>query len=156
MKGNARGFTLIELLVVIAIIGVLSAVIIASLNTARQRGDDARRFADIHAVIQALELYANDNNGQYPVTPTSGTGCGGTKSCVDNLTQLVSGKYIPSLPSDPSNVWANTAYDFRYCATGTHDYIILIRTESAHSSTWCRPQTPVTSTACGWQTFVSC
>ncbi|PIS43439.1 pilus assembly protein, partial [Candidatus Kaiserbacteria bacterium CG08_land_8_20_14_0_20_50_21] len=33
-QNRSRGFTLIELLVVIAIIGILSAVVLASLNTA--------------------------------------------------------------------------------------------------------------------------
>ena len=32
-----KGFTLIELLVVIAIIGILSSVVLASFNTARQK-----------------------------------------------------------------------------------------------------------------------
>jgi prepilin-type N-terminal cleavage/methylation domain-containing protein len=65
MKNNMRrGFTLIELLVVIAIIGILSSVVLASLNTARGKGSDAAiksNLANIRA--QAEILY--DSNGNY-------------------------------------------------------------------------------------------
>ncbi|MEK7995391.1 MAG: type II secretion system protein, partial [Planctomycetota bacterium] len=60
-----RGFTLIELLVVIAIIGMLSSVILASLNTARQKARDARRLSDMKQIQTALELYY-DTNRAYP------------------------------------------------------------------------------------------
>lgn len=60
-----RGFTLIELLVVIAIIGILSAVVLASLNTARQKGNDAAIKADLGSVRTQAALYYDDHNGTY-------------------------------------------------------------------------------------------
>jgi general secretion pathway protein G len=82
-KKSTKGFTLIELLVVIAIIGILSSVVLASLNTARLKSRDTRRIADVKQLQLALALYF-DSNASYPVT----------------LSQLAP-TYIAAIPTDP-------------------------------------------------------
>ena len=54
---NKRGFTLIELLVVIAIIGILSSVVLASLNSARAKGADASIKSSLANMRAQAELY---------------------------------------------------------------------------------------------------
>lgn len=66
MGDKERGFTLIELLVVIAIIGILSSVVLASLNSARKKGRDARRISDLKQIQLALEMYYDSNSSEYP------------------------------------------------------------------------------------------
>jgi len=65
---NKKGFTLIELLVVVAIMGLLAALAVVALNTARARARDARRVSDIKQIQTALELYYMDNY-KYPADP---------------------------------------------------------------------------------------
>ena len=62
-KNRSQGFTLIELLVVIAIIGILSAVVLASLNTARSKGNDAAIQSNLATIqVQAEVFYGTDNS----------------------------------------------------------------------------------------------
>lgn len=68
-KKISGGFTLIELLVVIAVIGILASVVLASLNSARKKGADAKIKSELKQIATALELYY-DKYGAYVVTGT--------------------------------------------------------------------------------------
>ena len=99
-----RGFTLIELLVVIAIIGILSSVVLASLNSAREKSRDAKRISDIKQLQLALELYFDSNSG-YPSALTT--------------ANLVTPGYIAALPVDPSS---GSAYSYAALNAGCTSY----------------------------------
>jgi prepilin-type N-terminal cleavage/methylation domain-containing protein len=74
MKKN-QGFTLIELLVVIAIIGILASVVLASLNSARDKGKDASIKASLSSARAQAELYyAGDGSNTYGTAGTTGDG----------------------------------------------------------------------------------
>ena len=110
-KRTTRGFTLIELLVVIAIIGILSSVVLASLNDARTKSRDAKRIADIKQLQLALEL-SFDTNGTYPA----------------NLAALASGGQIASIPDDPL-----ASQDYLYTQISATDYVLRAQLETDHS-----------------------
>lgn len=74
VKGHLKGFTLIELLVVIAIIGILSAVVLASLSTARSKGKDASVQESMSGMRAAAEIYYSNTGNSYG-TQTAGASC---------------------------------------------------------------------------------
>ncbi len=59
-----KGFTLIELLVVIAIIGILSSVVLASLNSARAKGADAAVKSGLANMRAQAELFFDSAGNQ--------------------------------------------------------------------------------------------
>ena len=117
-KNKQKGFTLIELLVVIAIIGVLSSVVLASLNTARQKSRDATRIATLKQIQLALELYYDENRA-YPA--------------VLDVASLVTPGYISTIPKDPLN---SGVYVYSYAGldTGCSSYHLSATLESGTHS----------------------
>ncbi len=80
MKKYSKGFTLIELLVVIAIIGILSSVVLASLNTARNKGKDASAKSSISSIRAAMEIYYNGAGANsYGTAGADAGGCGNSE-----------------------------------------------------------------------------
>jgi type II secretion system protein G len=126
---ETRGFTLIELLVVIAIIGVLSSVVLASLNSARAKTRDTARMSDLRQMETALNAYFLDN-GSYP--DSAGNWRGTTPGCFGGngatyLAPLVTGNYISRIPEDPNpNVSSGNCYVYR--SNGSEYMFLAFRT----------------------------
>ena len=84
---------MIELLVVVAIIGLLASIVTVSLTSARAKGRDARRIADIKTIEVSLRMYYTDN-GMYPKN-IYGSGASAPDSGLAPT-------YLPRVPTDPN------------------------------------------------------
>ena len=126
MKNNKEGFTLIELLVVIAIIGILSAVVLASLNSARNRAKDASIQSSMASLRSYSETYYSGNATYTGICDnTSGDYDDGEVEKIDDALDFQLGLTDPDpatlicnetvdgtayaaaapLASDPNNLW---------------------------------------------------
>lgn len=123
------GFTLIELLVVISIIGLLSSIVLTSMNSSRMKARDTRRIADLGQIRLALELYF-DSKGYYPNPGTCGYDCNSysvsyAASWNSLATELA--PYISILPKDPLNSggcppWETNCFSYSYGNVGRYLY----------------------------------
>ena len=124
-----RGFTLIELLVVIAIIGILSSVVLASLNSARNKGADAAIKSNLNNARAEAEIYYDSSSNQYntgAVTANTGV-CAATGANVigDNVAGATSAGSGAVQCYAGQNAWAasaqlkaNTAQSYCVDSTG--------------------------------------
>ena len=117
MKPIAKksGFTLVELLVVITIISVLSIVGLTLFSSAQKGARDARRRADIDAIVKALEINKSSaNSATYNVLDNNQFTSSSGVIPVDSQNNLA--KYCLSystalgvLAPDYPTTWVNTS-----------------------------------------------
>jgi prepilin-type N-terminal cleavage/methylation domain-containing protein/prepilin-type processing-associated H-X9-DG protein len=74
MRPRRKGFTLIELLVVISIIALLLAVVLPSLNKAKQKAKEVVCKSNTHQWSVVALMYTSDNNDRFWVEYTPGSG----------------------------------------------------------------------------------
>ncbi|MFZ2523385.1 MAG: type II secretion system protein [Minisyncoccia bacterium] len=119
MNIKTKGFTLIELLVVIAIIGILSSVVLASLNSARAKGGNAAVKANLSGIRSQAEIVYDDNGQDYSNVCSD-------QSVVDAVTAALTAGGDAGAVGDRCNssasAWAANA---------------LLKTPEASSTYWC-------------------
>jgi prepilin-type N-terminal cleavage/methylation domain-containing protein/prepilin-type processing-associated H-X9-DG protein len=65
-RQNRNGFTLVELLVVIAIMGILVALLLTTLSSAKAKAQRAQCVNNLHQLGAVLQIFLQDNHA-YPV-----------------------------------------------------------------------------------------
>ncbi len=156
MPAGRQGFSLIELIVVIAITGVLLAVALPNLLSARERARDSKRKDEMQQLKNALRMYYTDFQ-RYPAAANCGTGkfnyisgCGATQTACcpcDTTGDFAVGVSCATLymKKFPAELGSRMFY---YQAASTDDFCLKVALENAADSDIATSKSRC-STSCG-------
>ncbi len=132
---NNKGFTLIELLVVVAIVGLLSSVVMASLNTARNKAKNAAIKAAMTQVTSLMALNYNDYGSYCQIQPPVWVTASGYTCDALLSSGYFSGTYGAKAKDLCQNIYNNAAKNSGYemliyvnpsSCTNTYSWIALL------------------------------
>jgi prepilin-type N-terminal cleavage/methylation domain-containing protein len=97
-KSRSRGFTLVELLVVMAIIALLVAILLPSLQRAREQARLVQCQSNLRQIAMSFLMYANDNQQCGPTSPVPNS--------IDSEWMLLVRQYL-KLPAIATTNWGD-------------------------------------------------
>lgn len=101
-----RAFTLIELLVSISIIALLISILLPAMNKSRQISRSTACLANLHSLGQAVQMYADNNDGRLPAV---GFAHGGSvdeaNAWINTVSQEIGSEKVCRCPADESPYW---------------------------------------------------